>query len=396
MQGDQAQQEAWKRCAFTQIGPSRRTDRTPKGHFRETCGGHGASGRRQELNGVRSVHRSGIDGLLHIRDIAWGRVSHPSLVLSVGQQVPVKVLKLDRERQRISLGYKQLNPDPWLSLPERYAVGSKVHGKVANLTDYGVFLEIEEGVEGLIHVSELSWSRRTKSPLKLYSEGELLEAVILGIDLKERRLSLGVKQLRPDPWTTLAETFSLGSLVQGTVRNLTDFGAFIEVAEGIDGLVHVSDLSWSRRIKHPSEIVRKGQQVSAVVLQVDPVDRRLSLGIKQLQPDAWELFFSSHQVGEIVKGTITHLTSFGVFVELVGGIEGLCHHSQIEPPSASSGPLSTGDVRDFQIIRLLAKERKIGLSLKIGKSQQLPEKSAADTVKPAAQAATSGGGSARS
>ncbi len=316
------------------------------------------------------VDLGGVDGLLHITDIAWGRLNHPSQAFSIGQPISVMVLKFDRARERVSLGYKQLRPDPWLNMSERYTIGSRVKGRIVSLVDYGVFLEIEEGVEGLVHVSELSWGRRTKSPTRLFSIGETLEAVVLDIHPQERRISLGVRQLRPDPWTTLAQTCSLGTVVQGTVRNLTDFGAFVEVAEGIDGLVHVSDLSWVRKIKHPSEVLRKGQQVRALVLHIDPASHRLSLGIKQLQPDAWKAFFFAHSVGESIQGKVTRSTSFGVFVELEGGIEGLCHHSQIEGFESGSGALPAGEVRDFKIIRLQPQEKKIGLSLKASHSAE--------------------------
>jgi small subunit ribosomal protein S1 len=334
------------------------------------------------------VDIGGVDGLLHISDIAWGRLNHPSQAFSIGQSISVRVLKFDRDRERVSLGYKQLRPDPWLNLSERYAIGSRVKGRIVSLVDYGVFLEIEEGVEGLIHVSELFWGRRTKSPARLFSIGEALESVVLDIHPQERRISLGVRQLRPDPWTTLAETCSAGSVVQGTVRNLTDFGVFVEVAEGIDGLVHVSDLSWVRKIKHPSEVLRKGQQVKALVLHIDPAGHRLSLGIKQLQPDAWKAFFSAHNVGEIVQGKVTRSTSFGVFVELEGGIEGLCHHSQIEELESGSGALSVGEVRDFRIIRLQPQEKKIGLSLKASRSVEPASAPIATIGKAIAQTAS--------
>lgn len=335
------------------------------------------------------VDLGGIDGLLHISDISWGRLAHPSESFSAGQQIQVKVLRFDRERLRVSLGYKQLFPDPWINVAEKYAVGERVRGRVVSLTDYGVFLEVEPGVEGLIHVSELSWGRRTKSPLRLFSVGDPLEAVVLNIHPQDRRMSLGLKQLKPDPWSTLAATYAPGTVIQGVVRNLTDFGAFVEVEEGIDGLVHISDLSWTRRVKHPSEILRKGQHVSAVVLHADPANHRLSLGIKQLQPDVWETFFSTHQVGDRVKGTITRSTSFGFFVELEAGIEGLCHYSQASESSEKPEAMPVGSVREFRIVRLQPNEKKIGLSLKLDEptGSQNP---GARTEKASAQAATSG------
>jgi len=312
------------------------------------------------------VDLGGIDGLLHITDISWGRVTHPGRIFSLGSQVKVKVLKFDREKQRVSLGYKQLLPDPWASAAERYEVGTRVHGKVVSLTDYGAFLEIEEGIEGLIHVSEMSWNKRIKSPAKLLSLGDTVEAVVLDVNAEERRMSLGLKQIAPDPWTTLSDRYSVGTLVNGRVRNLTDFGAFIEVEDGIDGLVHISDLSWTRKIKHPSEILRKGDQVNAVVLHIDSENHRLSLGIKQLQPDAWEEFFARYQIGDLIRGTVVRFTSFGVFVELENGIEGLCHISQLEEKGDSTlkEPPAVGGTYDFKIIKLQPLEKKIGLSLK--------------------------------
>jgi len=313
------------------------------------------------------IDLGGIDGLLHISDMSYGRINHPSEILSEGEAVTVKVLKLDRERERISLGLKQLQPDPWESVEERYPVGSRVIGRVVSTTDYGAFVELEPGVEGLIHVSEMTWSRRLKHPSKVVKVGDQVQAVVLDVRGAERRISLGIKQLEPDPWTTVADRYSVGSVVEGRVRKLTDFGAFIEIEEGIDGLVHISDLSWTKRVKHPSEVLKKGQMTQAVILQIDPHNRRLSLGIKQLEPDAWETFFRSHQVGDIVRGRVTRAASFGVFVEVAPGVEGLCHNSEI-PPSADRAagepPLPIGREFDFKIIKLQESEKRIGLSLR--------------------------------
>ncbi len=313
------------------------------------------------------IDLGGIDGLLHVSDISYGRIGHPSEVLQVGQEITVKVLKFDREKERISLGLKQALPDPWEGVEAKYPVNHRVIGRVVSITDYGAFVELEPGVEGLIHVSEMTWSRRLKHPSKVVKVGDQVEAVVLGVQPKERRISLGIKQLEPDPWTTVESRYSVGSVVEGRVRKLTDFGAFVEIEEGIDGLVHVSDLSWTRRIKSPSEVLKKGQIVQAVILSIDAANRRLSLGIKQLQPDAWETFFQSHQTGDIVHGRVCRAASFGVFVELAPGVEALCHNSEI-PGSAGRGreepALPIGSEHDFKIIRLNEAEKKIGLSLR--------------------------------
>ncbi len=312
------------------------------------------------------VDLGGIDGLLHVSDISHGRVGHPSEVLHVGDEITVRVLKFDRERERISLGLKQARPDPWERVSERYPIDGRVIGRVVSITDYGAFVELEPGVEGLIHVSEMTWSRRLKHPSKLVKVGDQVEAVTLGVQEKDRRISLGIKQLEPDPWTTVESRYSVGSVVEGRVRKLTDFGAFVEIEEGIDGLVHVSDLSWTRRVKNPAEVLKKGQVVQAVILSIDSSGRRLSLGVKQLQPDAWETFFRSHQVGDVVRGSVSRAASFGVFVELAPGVEALCHNSEI-PGSAERGrnepALAIGQEMEFKIIRLNEAEKKIGLSL---------------------------------
>lgn len=312
------------------------------------------------------VDLGGIDGLLHVSDISYGRVGHPSEALNIGDEITVKVLKFDRAKERISLGLKQALPDPWQRAAERYAEGARVIGRVVSITDYGAFIELEPGVEGLIHVSEMTWSRRLKHPSKVVKVGDEVETVVLGVQPRERRISLGIKQLEPDPWTTVSTRYSVGSVVEGRVRKVTEFGAFIEIEEGVDGLVHVSDLSWTKRVTSPSEILKKGQVVQAAILSIDSANRRLSLGIKQLQPDAWETFFRSHQVGDLVRGRACRAASFGVFVDLAPNIEALCHNSEI-PGSSERGrdepALPIGEEFEFKIIRLNEAEKKIGLSV---------------------------------
>lgn len=310
------------------------------------------------------IDLGGIDGLLHVSDISYGRVAHPQDVLQVGQELTVKVLKFDREKERISLGLKQVLPDPWETVGERYQPGMRVIGRVVSVTDYGAFVELEPGVEGLIHISEMTWSRRMKHPSKVVKVGDNVESVVLDVKPHERRISLGIKQLEPDPWTTVDQRYAVGSVVEGRVRKLADFGAFVEIEEGIDGLVHVSDLSWTRRIQHPSEVLKKGQVVQAVILSIDAPNRRLSLGIKQLQPDAWETFFQQHHVGDIVRGKPARTASFGVFVELAPGVEGLCHNSEIPPEMRrQSPPLPIGEEMNFRIIKMNEAEKRIGLSV---------------------------------
>jgi small subunit ribosomal protein S1 len=314
------------------------------------------------------IDLGGIDGLLHVTDMSYGRITHPSEMLQVGQDVAVKVLKFDRAKERVSLGIKQLEPDPWDTVLERYPVDSRVIGRVVNVTDYGAFVELEAGVEGLIHISEMTWSRRMKHPSKVVKAGDRVEAVVLEVHSKDRRISLGLKQLEPNPWTTIDSRYSVGSVVEGRVRNMTDFGAFIEIEEGIDGLVHVSDLSWTKRVKHPSEILKKGMIVQAVILNIDSSSHRLSLGIKQLQPDAWESYFQGHQVGDTVHGRVGRLASFGAFVELAEGVEGLCHFSEVPGYTGRRGaeepPIRVGDEFDFKIVKMSEAEKKIGLSLR--------------------------------
>jgi small subunit ribosomal protein S1 len=315
------------------------------------------------------VELGGIDGLLHVSDLSYGNVTHPSAVVHVGEQVTVKVLKFDPAKERISLGLKQMSPDPWENIEGRYPMQSRVVGRVVSVTDYGAFVELEPGVEGLIHISEMTWSRRMKHPSKVVRVGDQVEAVVLEVKPAERRISLGIKQLEADPWTTVADRYSVGSVVEGRVRKLSDFGAFIEIEEGVDGLVHISDMSWTVRVKHPSELVKKGQVVQAVILNIDASNRRLSLGMKQLQPDAWETFFRTHQVGDIVRGKTCRMAQFGVFVELLPGVEGLCHRSEIPADTrrkqeGAEGPLPMHEEFDFKIIKMNEAQKRIGLSLK--------------------------------
>jgi small subunit ribosomal protein S1 len=313
------------------------------------------------------IDLGGIDGLLHVTDISYGRVAHPAEILHVGDEITVQVLKYDPAKERVSLGMKQLLPDPWEGVTERFSVNTRVVGRVVSVTDYGAFVEIDTGVEGLIHISEMTWSRRMKHPSKVVHPGDQVESVVLEVNLQERRISLGLKQLEANPWTTVEQRYSVGSVVEGRVRNMTEFGAFIEIEEGIDGLVHISDLSWTKRIKHPSEILRKGSMVQAVILAIDAQHKRLSLGIKQLQPDAWETFFQQHHVNDTVHGKVLRLAGFGAFVEIAEGVEGLCHFSEVPGWSgrkSDPAPLSPGQEMDFKIIKMNEAERKTGLSLK--------------------------------
>ncbi len=313
------------------------------------------------------IDLGGIDGLLHVTDMSHGRINHPSEILHPGDEITAKILKFDRAKERVSLGIKQLTPDPWDTVAERYPVGGHIVGRVVNVTDYGAFVELEAGVEGLIHVSEMTWSRRMKHPSKVVRPGDQVEAVVLDLHPRDRRISLGLKQLEADPWTTIQDRYSVGSVVEGRVRNMTEFGAFVEIEEGIDGLVHVSDLSWTKRVKHPNEVLKKGQMIQAAILNIDARSKRLSLGVKQLQPDAWESYFAAHQVGGVVHGRIARLAGFGAFVELAEGVEGLCHYSEIPGYSgrkAQDLPVVVGQEYDFKILKMNEPEKKIGLSLR--------------------------------
>jgi len=310
------------------------------------------------------VDLGGIDGLLHITDMSWGRLTHPRDLVNVGDEIHVKVLKYDKEKQRVSLGFKQLTPDPWLDAAQRYPVGAHVKGRVISITDYGAFVELEQGIEGLVHVSEMTWSKRAKHPSKIVSVGQQVETVVLNVNPQERRISLGLKQLEANPWETLQEKYPIGSTVEGRVRNLTDFGAFVEIEDGIDGLVHVSNLSWTKRVKHPSEVLKKGDKVKTIVLGIDTEQRRLSLGVKQLQPDVWETFFSTRRVGDVLHGKVLRVASFGAFVEIADGVEGLCHNSEATDAQGASLRLEPGQEFDFKIIKMNPDEKKVGLSIR--------------------------------
>jgi small subunit ribosomal protein S1 len=318
------------------------------------------------------VDIGGIDGLLHVSDLSWGRVANPVDVVRPGDELDVQVLKFDREKMRVSLGRRQLLPDPWATVPERFPVGARVQGRVVGVADYGAFVELDSGVEGLVHVSEMSWSKRKQHPSKLVQVGDAAEVVVLELHPEQRRISLGMKQAQPDPWVQLAQKYPAGSQVTGRVRNLTDFGAFVEIEEGFDGLIHVSDISWTGKIKDPAEALKKGDTVQAKVLKIDPVHRRVSLGIKQLN-DVWANWFAAHKLNEVVRGKVSRLTTFGAFVELADGIEGLCHISEIEDrrgrekekpqqQGASLSVLAPGREYDFKIVKINPDQHKIGLS----------------------------------
>ncbi|MEK6568981.1 MAG: 30S ribosomal protein S1 [candidate division NC10 bacterium] len=313
------------------------------------------------------IDLGGLDGLLHITDMSWGRVSHPSELFVVGDEVEVVVLKFDRAAERVSLGYKQRTKDPWEGVEQRFPVGSRVRGKVVSLTDYGAFIELAEGIEGLVHISEMSWTQRVKHPSKVVSVGDPVEVMILDVDQVNKRISLGMRQTEPNPWLFVEERYPVGTRVEGTIRNLTDFGAFVELEEGIDGLIHVSDMSWTKRIRHPSEVLKRGDKVEAVVLHVDKTNRRISLGLKQSQPDPWQSTVpDKYRVGMDVRAKVVRLADFGAFVELEDGVEGLLHVSELshERVAKPEDIVSVGNELTLKIIKLDAEERKLGLSLR--------------------------------
>lgn len=328
------------------------------------------------------VDLGGMDGLLHVSDLVWGRIPHPSSVVQPGEEFQVQVLKFDKEKQRISLGRKQLLPDPWATVPERFPVGARVRGKVVGITDYGAFVQIEPGVEGLVHVSEMSWSKRVKHPSKIVKVGDEVEVVVLDLKTDQRRISLGLKQMLPDPWEAAAEKYPVGTIVTGRIRNLADFGAFVEIEDGMEGLIHISDVSWTERIKHPSEKFKKGETVQAKVLKVDTQNRRLSLGIKQVN-DIWANWFAEHKIGEVLRGKVARTTDFGAFVEVAEGIEGLCHISEVEERrpkgerEKEKGPrgarvtavLTPGQEYDFKVLRLEPDQHRINLSYRAALKQ---------------------------
>ncbi len=311
------------------------------------------------------VDLGGLDGLLHITDISWGRVGHPSEYFKVGDEVDVVVLRFDRERERVSLGYKQRFEDPWILVPEKYPMGKRVSGKVVSIVDYGAFVVLEEGVEGLIHVSEMSWTKKVKNPRSIVDIGQEVEVVVSEVDVDKRRLSLSLRATQTNPWEQVAESYAVGTTIKGVVRNLTDFGAFVEIVPGVDGLVHISDMSWTRRINHPSEVVQKGDEVEAVITSIDSYNQRISLSMKELLPNEWEEYANTHGVGDVVAGSVTNITDFGVFVELAPGVEGLCHISEIDRDEglALAEMFSTGQAVQCRILRIDWHESRIGLSM---------------------------------
>ncbi len=335
------------------------------------------------------VDLGGIDGLLHITDMSWGRVGHPSDLFKIGDEIDVKVLNFDRDRERVSLGLKQLKEDPWSTASETYAVGTKVTGKVVSLADYGAFVEVEEGIEGLIHVSEMSWTRKVRHPSKIVNVGDEVEAVVLSLNPESKRISLGMKQVEPNPWDLIAEKYPVGTTIEGRVKNVTDFGLFIGIDEGIDGLVHVSDISWSKRIKHPGELYKKGDEVRAVVLNIDRENERFSLGIKQLEGDPWDRVPEKYAQGTKVTGVITNVTDFGIFVELEEGVEGLIHVSEITGDKIKTpvGMFEAGGEIIAKVTSITRKDRKIGLSMR-RLDEDVSRKSFSDYI-DSPQAATS-------
>ncbi len=308
------------------------------------------------------IDLGGVDGLLHITDMSWGKVSHPSELIKVGEKIKVKVLSVDRENSKVALGLKQLTEDPWLKVEEKYPVGSKVKGKVVNIMPYGVFVELEVGVEGLVHISEMSWSRRNINPNELFQVGQEIEAVVLSIDKDKRKISLGVKQLQPNPWETIDEKLPVGSVVKGRVRGFTEYGAFIEVLDGIEGMVHVSDLSWTRRVSHPQEVLKKGQEIEVKVLAIDKEAQKIALGVKQLKPNPWPEIVEKYKIGSVVEGEVVKVTNFGVFVKLEEDLEGLVYMSEMD--KALLDQLKPHSKVKVRIVKVDQDQMKIGLSMK--------------------------------
>ena len=325
------------------------------------------------------VDLGGLDGLLHITDMSWGRIGHPSELFQVGDEIDVVVLKFDRTNERVSLGYKQRLPDPWEAVEQRYPVGTKFKGKVVSMTDYGAFIELEQGVEGLVHISEMSWTQRVKHPSKVVAIGDMIEVVVLDVDRANKRISLGMRQAEPNPWNFIEERYPVGTRVEGRVRNLADFGAFVELEEGIDGLIHISDMSWTKRVRHPSEVLKKGERVDAIVLHVDKANHRISLGLKQVQQDPWQSSVpEKYRVGMDVQGKVIRTTDFGAFVELEDGVEGLLHVSELshERVNKPEDVVQVGQDLTLKVIKLDPEERKIGLSLRAfldGHQEGVPE-----------------------
>ena len=333
------------------------------------------------------VDLQGMDGLLHITDMSWGRVNHPSEMLTIAQTIKVQILEVDKEKERVSLGLKQLTPNPWEDIETRFPVGDHVKGKITKLVPYGAFVEVAEGVEGLIHVSELSWTKRITRPSDVLELGQDVEAVVLGINIEEQKISLGVRQLEPNPWDNVESRFPIGSQIKGEVRNLTPYGAFIELEDGIDGMVHVSDLSWTRKINHPSETLKKGDELQAVVLEIDKESQRISLGVKQLETDPWEEIGSRFNVGDMVKGTVAKIAAFGAFIQLEDEVDGLVHISQLseEHVTKVKEVVNIGDEVEARVIKVDKAERRIGLSIKAASysEEDLKKETAAfDALRP--------------
>jgi small subunit ribosomal protein S1 len=312
------------------------------------------------------IDLGGIDGLLHITDISWGRVNHPSEHFSVGDEVEVVVLKFDPETERVSLGFMQKSDDPWTLVDKKYPIGSRVHGKVVSLVDYGAFVEIEEGVEGLIHVSEMSWTKKVVNPSKILEVGHEVDAIVSELDMEQRRISLSLRQTERNPWEELSDSHPEGSVIEGKVRNLTEFGAFVEITDGIDGLIHVSDMSWTKRVKHPSEVLKKGDTVRARITNIDVENQRVSLSIKEFMPNEWEEFATAHKIGDVVLGRVVNVTDFGLFVDIFNGLEGLAHVSEIEVPQGArlEDRFAVGDYVRTRILRIEEDEKKVGLSMR--------------------------------
>ena len=312
------------------------------------------------------IDLDGLDGLLHITDMSWGRISHPSEMVKISEEIDVMIIEVDKDKERVSLGLKQTTSNPWDDIEKRYPVGAKIEGKVVNLVPYGAFIELEEGVEGLVHVTELSWTKRISKPSEVLRVGDAISAVVLGIKKEDQKISLGVRQLDTNPWDMVRHNYPVGAHVRGKVRNITTYGAFIELEEGIDGMVHVSDMSWTRKINHPSEMIKKGEEIDAMVLDVDPDQQRISLGLKQLATDPWENIQTLYRIGDVVQGTISKITSYGAFVELQDGIDGLVHISQISEDRVEKikDVIEAGQEVSARVIKIDRDERRIGLSIK--------------------------------
>ena len=333
------------------------------------------------------IDLKGMDGLLHITDMSWGRVNHPSEMLTIAQPIKVQILEVDKEKERVSLGLKQMTPNPWEDIENRFPVGDQVKGKITKLVPYGAFVEVAVGVEGLIHVSELSWTKRITRPSDVLELGQEIESVVLGINIEEQKISLGVRQLEPNPWDNVESRFPIGSMIKGEVRNLTPYGAFIELEDGIDGMVHVSDLSWTRKINHPSETLKKGDEIEAIVLEIDKETQRISLGVKQLEKDPWEEIGNRFTVGDLVKGTVAKIAAFGAFVQLEDDVDGLVHISQLseEHVGKVKEVVNIGDEVEARVIKVDKAERRIGLSIKAASytDEQLKKETAAfDALRP--------------